>query len=332
MERAESVAAALQQLAGHYYVESPVTRLASGAPLVLSTHVVIGAHPGPVVGIFSGSHGDEFSTAEVVLALLETIRIEELSGTLLLVPMASAPTFDTATHATVQDAGNLNRLFPGSPTGQMTEMLADVICREFLEHCTYLIDLHSEPDTMAIRCFYAYASADAYGQASRELARASGTPVIYAMRALPGSLTDEARKRGIVAVVAETGGPLPGAEGLLDEAVHEAQNMLAAVGVLPARTSPSPAAPQVILERIAQLRAPLGGLFRPTVAFSHLSQRVTGGTKMGEIVSPYTGEVLATIAAPFAHSILMMVRVRTSRVQPGDPLYIVGDLDASMPA
>ena len=49
-----------------------------------------------------------------------------------------------------------------------------------------------------------------------------------------------------------------------------------------------------------------------------------GSSPLGTVISPYTGETLATIEAPFAESWMMMVRGRVSRVHPGDPLYIIG--------
>ena len=45
---------------------------------------------------------------------------------------------------------------------------------------------------------------------------------------------------------------------------------------------------------------------------------------LGTVVSPYSGETLATIETPFAESWIMMARCRVSRVHPGDPLYIIG--------
>ena len=68
-ERADSIEVALNAAPGCRIVETPVTVLASGQPLVLTTHVLRGAGSGRTVGIVSGLHGDEFSTAELVSLL-----------------------------------------------------------------------------------------------------------------------------------------------------------------------------------------------------------------------------------------------------------------------
>ncbi len=322
VQRVAAVAEGLAQPPGHYLAETHVATLASGPPLTLHTHLLRGNHPGPVVGIVSGLHGDEFSTAEVLLSLLHRIDADTLHGTLLLVPMASPLTFESGTRSTVLDAANLNRVFPGSPTGTLTEMLAHALCEQLLPACDALIDCHAEPDCMAIRCCYAYAPDDDYGRRSLELAQASGSPIIYTMRTLEGSLAEVARGRGIVAVLPETGGPLPGPEGLMAEAQGEILNLLRHLGLIPGAVIPP--AQQVIVGRALHLRAPAGGLFRPQVGFGAVGGPIGPGLLLGTVASPYTGELLAEVRSPDAPGWLMMARGRTSRVHPGDPLYIVG--------
>ena len=113
-ERADSIEVALNAAPGCRIVETPVTVLASGQPLVLTTHVLRGAGSGRTVGIVSGLHGDEFSTAELVLSLLPLLPPVDIAGSVLLVPMAS-PSFETGTRSTTLDMANLNRVFPAPP-------------------------------------------------------------------------------------------------------------------------------------------------------------------------------------------------------------------------
>ena len=48
----------------------PVTTLASGMELRIPIHHIIGAQPGPVVGVTAGIHGDEYLPIEVVRRLV----------------------------------------------------------------------------------------------------------------------------------------------------------------------------------------------------------------------------------------------------------------------
>ena len=320
-ERAGSIEDALNGKTGHRIVETPVTMLALGQPLVVTTHVLRGARPGRIVGIVSGTHGDEISTAELVLSLLPLLPFPEIAGSVLLVPMANALTFESGTRSATHDMVNLNRVFPGSATGTVTEMLAHVVLELVLAACDVIIDVHSEPDTMGIRCLYTPAPKDDYGRQAFALAQASGCPILYLTDGLPGTLTAAARARGIVAVMPETGGPLPGSDGLLSEAQGEILNMLRALGAIPGNPEPSH---QVVVDTIAHIRAPVGGLFRPIAGFDTVGRSVAGGDLLGTMASVYTGETLAEIRAPYPETWMMMARGRLSRVHPGDPLYIVG--------
>ncbi len=317
----QTISAMVNGEPGHRLVETPVTHLASGQPLVITTHVVRGAHSGPTVGIVSGLHGDEISTAEVVLSLVPLLPPEDVSGTILLIPMASPLTFESGTRSTTVDLVNLNRVFPGNPAGTVTEMLAHVLFDQVLAGCDAIIDLHAEPDTMGIRCLYTPPPSDDHGRRSFALAQASGNPILYLTEGAPGMLMSIARAHGIPTVMPETGGPLPGADGLLPEAQGEVINILRSLGSIPGEPEP---ATHVIVDRVAHLRAPVGGLFRPEIGFDRVGQAVPGGARLGEIVSVFSGQTLAEIEAPFAESWLMMVRGRLSRVHPGDPLSIVG--------
>jgi predicted deacylase len=320
-ERADSIETALDAVSGCRIVETPVTVLASGQPLVITTHVVRGARPGHTVGIVSGLHGDEISTAELVLSLLPLLPPEEVAGALLLVPMASSLTFETGTRSTTLDMVNLNRVFPGVATGTVTEMLAHTLLERVLARCDVIIDLHAEPDSMGIRCLYTPRPNDERGRKAFALAQASGCPIVYVTDGLSGMLMTEARGCGMVAVMPETGGPLPGENGLLPEAQGEILNMLRSLGMIPGEPEP---AQQVVVDAVSHLRAPTGGLFRPVVGFDAVGRSVAGGELLGTIASVFSGETLAEIRAPFSESWLMMARGRLSRVHPGDPLYIVG--------
>lgn len=322
MEHVESIQVAIQSAPGHYYTETPVTTMATGQPLILATHVLRGARPGPIVGILSGLHGDEFSTAELVLSLIPLIDLQNLGGTLLLIPMANALGFESATRSTPLDMANLNRVFPGNAKGTVTEMLARTITDEFIARCDVIFDLHSEPDSMNIRCFYSALPIDEYGERALALSKASGCPLIFITKAIGGSLAEAAQALNVLAVMPETGGPLPGNDGLMDEAQSEIFNMLRELKMLPGTNSPPDH--QVILDGVVHIRAPVGGLFRPVVGFERVCSAAEENELLGRIVSPYSGAVLAELRGPHADSWLMMIRGRVARVHPGDPLYIIG--------
>ena len=175
IESASSVREALDAGAGHRLVETPVTTLASGQLLMLTAHVLRGARPGPTVGIVSGLHGDEFSTAEVVLSLIDHLPAASLSGALVLLPTANPRSFEAGSCGTPFDMGDLNRVVPGDPNGPTSHRLAHVLGTLLFDVCEAILDLHSRPDSMAIRCCYSPPPDDDHGRRSLALAVASGS-------------------------------------------------------------------------------------------------------------------------------------------------------------
>ena len=120
----------------------PVTTLASGMELRLPLHHVMGAHPGPVLGITAGIHGDEYLPMEVVRQVVTGLDPASLHGSVLAIPVANPLAFEAQTRNTPHDMVNLNRVFPGDPNGWLTEQLASVICRAVSAAIECLIDLH----------------------------------------------------------------------------------------------------------------------------------------------------------------------------------------------
>lgn len=306
-------------------VRFPVTVLASGQELDLTAHVVRGPRPGPVVSLVSGLHGDELFTAAFfrhVLARLAAER-EQLRGQVVLVPMANPPGFEWGTRNTPHDQTNLNRVFPGSPHGTLTELLANVLVERVIQGSDLVLDYHAEPDALSIRCTYARTAESPYGRRVLEAALASGSPVVYAAPRHRGMLAGYAEELGIPAFTPELGGPLPDQPEHLEYGWTELRNVLRHVGALPG--APERPARQWLLGEVAHVRPRTGGLFYPEVGFAALSTVQSGETVLGRVISPYTLSELEVLRGPFAENLLMAVRGRVSKVHPGDPAYIVGN-------
>jgi uncharacterized protein len=303
----------------------PVTTLASGHAIALTAHVVTGREDGPTVALVSGLHGDEFFTAAFCRHVLARLAHErgELRGRVIIVPMASPPSFEWGTRAAPHDAGNMNRLFPGNPRGTLTELLTDVLVEKVVRGSDLVLDYHGEPDAMNIRCTYARAADGEYGRKVLDLAIASGSPVIYASARHGGTLAGYAEQIGIAALTPELGGPLPDEAYHLEYGWEELKNILRHIGALPG--TPTPARQQWIVSEVGHVRPRAGGLFYPEVGLDALTRVLPRDTVLGRVVSPYTFEELDVLRAPFEQNVMMVVRGRVSKVHPGDPAYIIGN-------
>ncbi len=160
----------------------------------------VGAKIGPTVIITAGIHGDEYEGPAAVMELTETLLPEEVSGTVIAMPVVNPLAFAAGSRTTPEDGLNLARVFPGSPNGSITERLAAVIFNEYVSRANYLIDLHSggvEYLFMPLAGFYGEPARDnpSYCSALR-----FGLPVLWQLPRTDGVLSNEASKRGIVAI------------------------------------------------------------------------------------------------------------------------------------
>ena len=174
-------------------IDLPVSVLSDHTPVSLSVHVVRGRRPGPTMFVSAAVHGDEVIGVEIVRRLLRTASLKNMKGTLLAIPIVNS--FGFMNHSRyLPDRRDLNRSFPGSPTGSLAARLAHIFMQEIVAQSDIGIDLHSaaihrtnlpqirvtpsKPDTM-------------------ELAEVFGAPLTMTSKIRPGSLREAAQVHGV---------------------------------------------------------------------------------------------------------------------------------------
>lgn len=294
----------------------PVTTLASGMQLRLPMHQITGAQPGPMLGVTAGIHGDEYLPVEVVRRLITEIEPADLRGTILAIPVTNPLAFEAQTRNTPIDMLNLNRVFPGDPGGWLTEQLAAVVSEQFLPQIGYLIDLHAGGGQPTVDYVYI--------QNDEALSRAFGFPVLYhPPYPFTGTLAEVAVPRGIRCVVVEMGGGMLANESYLARGLRGVYNVLKHLGMLPGKPETPPR--QTVVTNMSIIRPRFGGLLYPGVTLDDIGRIVPGGTVLGTVISPYTFETLEEIRAPFAHSLMILLRGALTKVHPGDYAYMVAE-------
>src|ERR1700684_3527853 len=85
-----------------------------------------GAGDGPLLTVLAGVHGCEYVPMAAVREWTRALAARELRGRGRAVPLLNLPAFWARSPFVVPDDGkNLNRCFPGSPSGTLAERLAD---------------------------------------------------------------------------------------------------------------------------------------------------------------------------------------------------------------
>ena len=82
-------------------------------------------------------HGDEFDGLAIVRELLETLDPAEMRGEVWILGVANPLAMEAVTRNTPLDMLDMNRLFPGSPDGWLSEQQAHAISRAFLSELLY---------------------------------------------------------------------------------------------------------------------------------------------------------------------------------------------------
>ena len=308
------------------YEQIPVTMLASGRELFLPLHRLEGASPGPTLGLSAVVHGDEPLTNEIVRRVLGEIDPAQLRGTILAVPVANPLAFEALTRHTPIDQLDLNRNFPGNPSGWLSEQIAHVLATRFVAQLDVHIDLHTGGVFPTVDYVYIF-------DRSRELSIAFGSRYLFEP-ATPyqGTFAVPAAKKGIPFLTAEVGGGsfIHVDEHYIDHGVRGVMNVLRQLRMIDGEVVRP--AQQTIVTEMAVIRPRVGGVLYPEVRLDMLGKEVAGGTLLGRVVSPYTFETLEEIRAPYDRGVMILLRGAMMRVQPGDYGYMVANLATSRPA
>lgn len=301
----------------------PVTTLASGHQLGLAVHTLTGAGDGPRLGLVASIHGDEPMGVETVRRVLaELAGAPGLRGSVLAVPVANPYAHQALTRNTPLDGVNLNRIFPGSRTGSVTEQLAHVLAETFVGNVDYVIDFHSGGNLACVD--YAYIHDE-----SAELSRAYGTDLLYRGPGYPGSFGDLLRRNGIPSVVSELGGGGQRIEHYLARGVQGARNVLCQLGMLDGE--PVRPAHQRIVDEMRILQPRYGGLLLSEVGPDRLGTEVPAGTVLGRVLDPHTFVEQEVLTAPYQPTIMVLTRPHYTTVSPGDYGFMVADGARAVP-
>ena len=292
-----------------------VGTLSCGQPADVVVHRLVGAQPGPTLGLIGGLHGDEPFSVELVRRVLDALEELPLRGTVTAVPCANPLAFLSLTRNTPVDMLDLNRVFPGDPDGMFSHQLAHVIYGVFVEECEFFIDFHSGGIFPTVDYVFA--------QRDEDFARSIGSKIVYSGKPHAGSVSDCLGQAGLHTTVVEVGGG-PVDEALyVQRAVAGVRNTLHAIGML---TGPGESRDdQVLVHELRILRPHHGGLLISNLCSRDLGEVVVEGHELGRILHAQTLQELEVLKAPFGRSILILARAGSSPIGIGDFAYIVGD-------
>jgi predicted deacylase len=255
----------------------PVGESFTGSELAMGVVVVHGPHPGPVLCLTAGVHGDEVNGIEVVRRLLADLDPARVSGTVVGVPIVNPHGFRRGSRY-APDRRDLNRHFPGRRYGSAASRIAHALFEQVVRRCDHLLDFHTGS---LERTNYPHARGDLEVPGVAELVLSLDGWLVLQHQGRPGTLRRAATDAGIATLTFEVGGPVR----LDEEAVRqtlEAVRRMPGLGATRARR-----APVEVYGRSRWVRVDDGGL---------LLTRVTPGDRikkdqiLGVVVDPIASQ------------------------------------------
>jgi|RhiMetdeSRZDD1v2_1073273.scaffolds.fasta_scaffold201105_3 N2-acetyl-L-2,4-diaminobutanoate deacetylase len=244
---------------------------------------------GPTALVLGGVHGDEPEGQIAALNLARELRPEHVNGRVTVIPCVSIDASRAYTRLWPSGA-NMNRSFPGSPTGRPDEQLADFFSTVLFPRSDIVVDMHSGGRTGLCLPWSEMHWVD---DAAQRAAMVDGMfhwnthwCCVYIDIAGTGLLVGEAERQGKIVVSTELGGG-----GHVTAAIHRLagsglRNVLRRFGVIDgeAVTRTDLGLPEQALLMATELDnyllAPESGLFETLV---DLGQRVSVDEPVGRI-------------------------------------------------
>lgn len=113
-------------------------------PIALPQVVTVSAaSPGPTVALLGGVHGDEYEGVIAARWLMTFLQSMLIRGTVRVAAPAHPAAWESTSRESPTDGKNLARVFPGSPDGSATDIVAHEITQQLIMGADLLIDLHS---------------------------------------------------------------------------------------------------------------------------------------------------------------------------------------------
>jgi predicted deacylase len=292
--------------------------------------VVIRNGPGPTALFMGGTHGDEYEGQVAIARLARKLQPGMIRGRVILMPQANHPAAMAGRRTSPVDEGNLNRVFPGDPSGNVTQQIAYWIEHELIPRADLLADLHSGGSSLMYvpSTLMKFNDDPAFHARTRAAMEAFGAPHGYIARAAQGQGADQntsgaAERQGVISIGSELGGGGTVTPAALRIAERGLWNLLVHMGILPDSQRIATEAPTRIFEIAGPdyfVYAPQEGVFEPLV---ELGDMVAKGQPAGLIHTPETPwREPAEVA--FAHEGFVLCKRIPGRTVRGDCLFHLG--------
>lgn len=257
-----------------------------------------GEKKGKRISIVTGIHGDELEGQYVCYELIRKINEhrELLTGTVDVYPAMNPLGIDSITRGIPFFDLDMNRIFPGSKDGAMTEYIAAGIIED-LKGSDLCVDIHAS--NIYLMEIPQIRINELHKEKLVPLARNMNVDFIWvhaAATVLEATLAHSLNERGVPTLVVEMGVGMRITKAYCDQLVEGLFYTMKQMGIWQGEVQ-TPREPTISEEdnAVSFLNAGTSGIFVP---FAQHSEYVKKGDHIGSIVNPLTGELLDKILSP----------------------------------
>lgn len=244
----------------------------------------------PGIAVFGGNHGNEWEGQIAVKRLCHDLDPLQLSGRIILIPQLSPSACAANTRLSPLDGVNMNRAFPGNPSGSVSYRIAHFVTSQIFPLVRVIVDLHSggvEGGFALCTSIHSVPNAAQYDEMV-VAAKLFDTPFVfvYSSDMASGLLSDEAESQGKIAVGGEFGFGEAVSRVGVRHAYEGVKNLLRFYGHLAEPIlkvdSKRASAPRLVsaVDLESYQPAPQDGIWEPAV---DLGDTVTAGITIGYI-------------------------------------------------
>ena len=194
----------------HGFLKLPHSRDDSAWGSVMIPMTIIANGKGPTALLTGANHGDEYEGPIALQDLAVTLRSDQITGRVIILPMMNLPAFANGLRCSPIDGVNMNRGFPGTPNGTVTQKICHFIATELVPLADIVLDFHSGGKTLDFLPFAAAHILEDKVQEAACMAAMQAFNAPYSARMLEidnlGMFDTEVENQGKVFVTTELGG------------------------------------------------------------------------------------------------------------------------------
>lgn len=270
-------------------------------PICIPVMIARGVKDGPILGVTAAVHGNELNGISVIQRLFNEVEVDELSGTIVGVPVVNVPGFIRKKRR-FNDGVDLNHIMPGKENGNISQVYAYRFIHRIIRHFDYLLDLHTASFG---RVNSYYIRADMSQPVVKKLATLQNADIIVHNPPSDGTLRGASDDLGIPAITLEVGNPNTFQKRLIRSGVDGIHNVLCHLNMIDDEIILTDKK-TVICQKSMWLYTDTGGLLTVHVELREkvnqgdqiATLRDVFGNKIKEYFAPHDGIIIGKSVSP----------------------------------